>query len=625
MIDYKRILGITAIILSAMFSPSTSTAGRFGVDGGKFMLDGEPYIIKAAELHYPRIPEPYWEHRIQMCKALGMNTICLYVFWNVHEPEPDKFDFSGDKNLRKFVELCRDNGMNVILRPGPYVCAEWEMGGLPWWLLQKKDIELRRNDPYFLERVEKFEEQVAREVGDLTADKGGPILMIQVENEYGSYGTDKEYMANIRDIVRKNFGEDATLFQCDWSSNFLNNGLDDLLWTLNFGTWANIEEEFSPLKGTRPGGPLMCSEYWSGWFDKWGAAHETRPGEDMANGIEEMLSKDISFSLYMTHGGTNPGHWGGANSPGYAPNVTSYDYDAPINEAGQPTAKYYLLRDVLAKYYDGELPSIPAAKDTMSIPRFTLTEFSSMPDILREPKTDSVAQSMEQYGQGYGSILYQTRLSEIAAGDTLRFEGIHDYAQIFADGRHIATLDRREGEKETVMPKLAAGTVLDILVEGMGRINFGPDIKDFKGIVGKVEIIKEGEKTGKELRDWRIYNIEDDYEYYNGVKFKPAEEALRHDSGRLPRGVYRGKFNLEKAADTFLDFEKWGKGMVYVNGHPLGRIWSIGPQQTLYTPGCYLKEGENEILIFDIVGPEALTVEGKSDPVLDKLKVSDAN
>lgn len=265
-------------------------SGTFEAGKGSFLLNGEPFVVKAAELHYPRIPRAYWEHRIKQCKALGMNTICLYVFWNFHEEKPGEFDFTGQKDLAEFCRLCQKNDMYVILRPGPYVCAEWEMGGLPWWLLKKKDIRLREDDPYFLERVAIFEKEVANQVAGLTIQKGGPIIMVQVENEYGSYGESKEYVAKIRDIVRGNFG-DVTLFQCDWASNFQLNALDDLVWTMNFGTGANIDEQFAPLKKVRPDSPLMCSEFWSGWFDKWGANHETRAADDMIAGIDEMLSR----------------------------------------------------------------------------------------------------------------------------------------------------------------------------------------------------------------------------------------------------------------------------------------------------------------------------------------------
>lgn len=598
--------------------------GKFEAGKGRFLLNGEPYTVKAAELHYPRIPRPYWDQRIKLCKALGMNTICLYTFWNSHEPREDQFDFTGQNDLREFVKLCQANDMKVILRPGPYVCAEWEMGGLPWWLLKKKDIRLRENDPYFLERVDRFQKAVADQVGDLTINNGGPIIMVQVENEYGSYGTDKPYVANIRDMLRKNFGDDVTLFQCDWSSNFTNNGLDDLIWTMNFGTGANIDQQFAPLKKLRPDSPLMCSEFWSGWFDKWGANHETRPAEDMIAGIDEMLSKDISFSLYMTHGGTNWGHWAGANSPGFAPDVTSYDYDAPISESGQITPKYTLLRETLAKYYDGKLPKIPATIKPIAIKEFEFETVAPLFDNLPEARKSRDIKTMEEFDQGFGSILYRTTLPALPNGGELSINEPHDYVQVFVDGKHIGTVDRRLGEKKLMLPACSKGAQLDILVEAMGRINFGRAIKDFKGITDNVTVteFRGGHDFVCDLKNWEIFNLEDTPAYYDSMKSIPLSEVTPDSNGRLPRGVYRGTFKVSKPSDTFLNFSSWGKGLVYVNGHPLGRIWEIGPQQTLYMPGCWLKQGENEIMVFDIMGPKKAVSEGLKAPLLDNLLVS---
>lgn len=594
-------------------------SGTFEAGKGSFLLNGEPFVVKAAELHYPRIPRAYWEHRIKQCKALGMNTICLYVFWNFHEEKPGEFDFTGQKDLAEFCRLCQKNDMYVILRPGPYVCAEWEMGGLPWWLLKKKDIRLREDDPYFLERVSIFEKEVANQVAGLTIQKGGPIIMVQVENEYGSYGESKEYVAKIRDIVRGNFG-DVTLFQCDWASNFQLNALDDLVWTMNFGTGANIDEQFAPLKKVRPDSPLMCSEFWSGWFDKWGANHETRAADDMIAGIDEMLSKGISFSLYMTHGGTNWGHWAGANSPGFAPDVTSYDYDAPISESGKITPKYEKLRETLAKYMDGKKQAkVPDDIPTISVPAFEFTEVAPLFANLPEPKSDDTIRTMEEYDQGFGSILYRTTLPKIDRSATLTVTEAHDYAQIFIDGKYIGKLDRRNGEKQLDIPACAEGAQLDILVEAMGRINFGRAIKDFKGITEKVELKNGGRTT--ELKGWKVYNLEDRYEWYKGLKFEPLKSVKDAQGQRVP-GCYRATFHVEKPGDTFLNFETWGKGLVYVNGYGIGRIWEIGPQQTLYVPGCWLKEGENEILVFDIVGPKEARTEGLEEPILNQLLVN---
>lgn len=596
----------------------------FQIGEGSFLLDGKPFLVKAAELHYPRIPVEYWEQRIRMCKALGMNTVCLYTFWNVHETQEGVFDFNGQNDIRKFILLCEANGLKVILRPGPYVCAEWEMGGLPWWLLKKKDIKLRDSDPYFLERVTIFESRLAQEVGDLTADKGGPIIMIQVENEYGAYGENKEYVGNIRDVLRNLYGEDVVLFQCDWSSNFTLNGLDDLVWTMNFGTGTDIDSQFAHVKSLRPETPLMCSEFWSGWFDKWGAAHETRPADEMVKGIDEMLSKNISFSLYMTHGGTNWGHWAGANSPGYAPDVTSYDYDAPIDESGCPTEKYWLLRKTLGKYYEGELPALPDTIAKMKIDQFSFTELAPLWDNLPQPIYADQIRTMEEFNQGYGSIIYATELPEVGEGAVLHVVEPHDFAQVFINGEYIGKLDRRLGETELPIPSCKKGSSLVILVEAMGRINFGVAIKDFKGITEGVYFTEsvEGPDLFVELNNkWWVYLLPDGLSFYEAMNFKGVDHFIADGvTGRYPRGVYKTTFNVEKPTDTFLLFDTWGKGLVYLNGHPLGRIWDIGPQQTLYAPGPWFNIGENELLVFDILGPKSYVSEGLKEPVIDKLQ-----
>lgn len=431
-------------------------------------------------------------------------------------------------------------------------------GRPPLVAAEKKDIRLREADPYFLQRVDMFQKEVAEQVADLTITHGGPIIMVQVENEYGSYGTDKGYVGRIRDMLRRHFGPEVTLFQCDWSSNFLNNGLDDLVWTLNFGTGADIDSQFAPLKEARPHTPLKCSEFWSGWFDKWGAAHETRPADDMIAGIDEMLSKGISFSLYMTHGGTNWGHWAGANSPGFAPDVTSYDYDAPISESGQITPKYLKLRKTLAKYMDGEKQApIPPLIKPIAVKPFSFTEVAPLWENLPEPKADRDIKTMEEYDQGFGSILYRTSLPALSAPALLTVNEPHDYAQIFIDGKYIGTLDRRNAEKELVIQPCRKGAQLDILVEAMGRINFGRAIRDFKGITDNVTVTveKDGHKWVDDLKNWQVFNITDEYDTYAAMDFRPLDMCMRREE-RLPRGVYRATFNVSKPSDTFLDLNR---------------------------------------------------------------------
>lgn len=612
------VLAATVAFSASVCAAETTPAKGFAVGKGTFLLDGEPFVVKAAELHYPRIPKPYWEHRIRMCKALGMNTICLYVFWNFHEQKPGEYDFSGQRDLREFIELCAANGMKVILRPGPYVCAEWEMGGLPWWLLKDEDIRLRELDPRFTAHVDSFMEKVAEQTAGLLDADGGPIIMVQVENEYGSYGKDKPYVSEVRDIVRRHFGDDVALFQCDWSSNFLDNGLDDLLWTMNFGTGADIDSQFAELRKVRPDSPLMCSEFWSGWFDKWGARHETRPADEMIAGIGEMLSKGISFSLYMTHGGTNWGHWAGANSPGYAPDVTSYDYDAPINENGAVTPKYHLLRDLMARYSDGQpLPEIPAAIPVVEVASFELDSVAPLWRNLPEARHDSTVRPMEMYDQGFGSIIYSTTLPQGGDDVTLVVEP-HDYALVYLDGRKAGILDRRNGDSELSLGSVKAGSQLDILVEAMGRINFGRAIKDNKGISRDALLVSRGDTIRPS--QWDVTLLPDDLDFYTSQHFEPVKSFERDADGRLPAGVYTATFEIDSVGDTFLDMSSWGKGLIYVNGHDIGRFWEIGPQQTLYMPGCWLREGSNEIVVYDILGPKDARIAGLRESLLDELK-----
>ena len=631
-------LFLTATLLMAFTVAATAQKKEtFSIGNKTFLLDGKPFVIKAAEVHYPRIPRPYWEHRIKMCKALGMNTLCLYVFWNIHEQREGEFDFTGNNDVAAFCRLAQKNGMHVIVRPGPYVCAEWEMGGLPWWLLKKKDIKLREQDPYFMERVKIFEQKVGEQLAPLTIQNGGPIIMIQVENEYGSYGEDKAYVSAIRDCLRNIYGDEMALFQCDWSSNFTKNGLDDLTWTMNFGTGANIDEQFRRLGELRPNSPQMCSEFWSGWFDKWGAQHETRPAKDMVAGMDEMLSKGISFSLYMTHGGTSFGHWAGANSPGFAPDVTSYDYDAPINEWGLATPKFWELRKMMEKYNDEKkMPAVPKAPmPIITVPKFELKEFAPFfgnqhMEIGDNPKT------FEEMDLGWGMVYYSRPLPEIPVPSELTME-VHDFAQIFIDDQYIGKIDRVKNEKTITLPPVKEGQQLNILVEGMGRINFGRAIKDFKGIVGDVVIsaeIKKIEMTWK-LKRWVMHPISDEYNRAsrsfdsdaNPNAFgKPLSDRITDGKYALgKRGYYRGYFNLKKVGDTFLNFETWGKGQVWVNGHAMGRIWSIGPQQTLYVPGCWLKKGKNEVIVLDVVGPKETVVWGQAEPELNKLQLEKSN
>ena len=616
----KKLLTIMALLLALLPVEATPrhSVGTFEAGKGCFLLNGNPFVVKAAELHYPRIPRPYWEHRIKMCKALGMNTICIYIFWNIHEQEEGKFDWTGNNDVAEFCRLAQKHGMYVIVRPGPYVCAEWEMGGLPWWLLKKKDVKLRTQDPFFMKHVKNFEKEVGKQLASLTIQNGGPIIMVQVENEYGSYTTDKAYVSEIRDCLRSVGFDKVTLFQCDWSSNFENNALPDLLWTMNFGTGANVLDQFKRVKALRPDAPLMCSEYWSGWFDGWGSAHQTRPADAMVNGIKTMLDNNISFSLYMTHGGTSFAHWAGANNKGFAPDCTSYDYDAPINEQGAATEKYYQLRRLLQNYSDKKLPAVPKAIPVVTIPEIKFKETASL--FSKENLPQAIAchntEPMEQYGQGYGSIMYTTTLPAVKAGTLLQINDMCDYAIIYIDGKRIGQLYRGNGYETTLRLKqnVREGARLDIFIEAMGRINYSKLIHDPKGITRSVELLStEGaHEVTYNLKNWevRLFPVSLNSDVLSFTTAQPNAEEPTY---------YRSTFNINKIGDTYLDMSTWGKGFVWVNGHCLGRFWSVGPQQTLYLPGCWLRKGKNNIVVLDITGPRKASVKGLTTPNVSEL------
>ena len=619
----RHFLTIALLAISSFLC--TAHAGSFEAGKGTFLLNGKPFTVKAAELHYARIPRPYWEHRIKMCKALGMNTICIYIFWNKHEQREGVFNWSDDCDIAAFCRLCQKNGMYVIVRPGPYVCAEWEMGGLPWWLLKKRDISLRDCDPYFLECVKRFETEVGKQLAPLTIENGGPIIMMQVENEYGSYAENKPYVSEVRDILRSVGFDKTVLFQCDWSSNFEMNALPDLLWTMNFGTGAKVLDQFKRVKQLRPDQPLMCSEYWSGWFDGWGTSHQTRPYDAMVNGIKTMLDNNISFSLYMAHGGTSFAQWAGANNKGFAPDCTSYDYDAPINEQGAATEKYYKLRELLQGYSDTKLPDVPKPMPIIQIPEVS---FDHMMPLLRagnmpEPVSSHDVMPMEQYDLGYGSILYSTTMPAVKAGTLLQINDMCDYAIVYVNDKKVGELYRGNGYETTLrLPEdVAEGSSLDIFIEAMGRINYSKLINDPKGITRSVELLTSNGKdeVTYNLKDWKVYRFPI---YDDAASIDSLADNMSAIPGTGSAGTpayYKASFSLKKTGDTYLDMSSWGKGLVWVNGHCLGRFWNVGPQQTLFLPGCWLKKGKNRIVVLDITGPAKASLRGLAEPVVDQL------
>ena len=601
-----------AVMLLALLaaSPAIAAPRSFTIEGRHFVRDGKPHVIRSGEMHYPRVPRAYWRDSFRKARAMGLNTIQTYAFWNLHEPEPGKFDFSGNLDIAEFVRIAGEEGLDVIVRPGPYICTELDFGGFPAWLLRTPGLRVRSMDPRFMQASERYMKRLGRELAPLLVSRGGPIVMVQVENEYGSFGTDRDYMEAIKKQV-VDAGFDVSLFTSDGAGprNLEAGPLPGVTAVVNFG--GDVREakaSFAELEKFRPNGPRMVGEYWAGWFDHWGEQHHTTDAKAQAEALDWMLANDISFNLYMWHGGTSFGWQAGANYSAdmpYQPDTTSYDYDGELDEAGRITPKYRLFRDVIARHLKpGEtLPDIPQAAPTMAIPRFALTESITLPDalpLLSDPKQDRFPRTMEWLGQNYGFVLYRKKLEQAAKGK-LAIDEARDYATVMADGKVLGTLDRRFGERGFDVD-LAAGVTFDVLAENMGRINFNQKMVDeYKGITRSVSI------GGDELTGWTMYPLQlDDL---SKLKFRSGIGDASQPAFR------RGGFVLDKPADTFLDTRQLGKGHVWVNGHHLGRYWSIGPQQTLYLPGAWLRNGRNDIVVLEVESGSGHTLQGLTDPV----------
>lgn len=597
-----------AVAIAHQSRPQVNKAAHtFGWEGEKFLLDGQPLLILSGEIHYPRVPRAYWRDRMKKMKAMGLNTLCTYIFWNLHEPQPGKFDFSGNLDIAAFVRTAQEEGLWVIVRPGPYICTEWEFGGFPSWLLAPPDSKVRSADPRFLKAAENYMKRVGRELAPLQIMRGGPVIMAQVENEYGSFGNDKVYMNAVRQMMR-DAGFDITLYTSDGSSDRMLAGgtLPDVLSVINFGA-GNPAKEFDNFAKFRQNVPRMCGEYWIGWFDHWGENHHTTAANKAAEGLDWMLARGISVNLYMFHGGTSFGFMNGANfSRAYQPDISSYDYDSPLDEAGRPTEKFFVLRDVIKKYLpkDTALPALPEPLPMIEIPRFELKEsaglLSSLDKLAGKAVRSEKPQTMEALRQDYGFILYRKQLDQAAKG-ALEITEARDYALIYQGSKRLGLLDRRLRQSKLEV-ELTTAQPLDILVENLGRINFGPQLtSDRKGITEKVTL---GEV---ELTGWEIYRL-------------PLTDLTRLTFSPQPKpgpAFYRGAFTVESLGDTFLDLRGWGKGVVWVNGHHLGRYWQIGPQQTVFVPAGWLQKGRNEIIVLDLEEGSRRSIQGLKNLVYE--------
>ncbi|GGI23607.1 glycoside hydrolase family 35 protein [Pedobacter mendelii] len=582
----------------------------FELGKNNFLLDGKPFQIISGEIHYPRVPKEAWRDRMKMAKAMGLNTIGTYVFWNLHEPQKGKFDFSGNNNIAEFVKIAKEEGLWVILRPSPYVCAEWEFGGYPYWLQTEKGLVVRSKESQYLEEYKKYINEVGKQLAPLQVNHGGNVLMVQVENEYGSYAADKEYL----DINRKMFiaaGFDGLLYTCDPEADIKGGYLSGLLPAIN--GQDNPERVKSMINKYHDGkGPYFIAEWYPAWFDWWGTPHHTVPAEKYTGKLDSVLAAGISINMYMFHGGTTRAFMNGANykdtSP-YEPQISSYDYDAPLNEAGNSTEKFRQFREVIGKYLPKgkSLPPIPADKPAIAVKPFKLTNKINLFNALPTAVKNETPLTFEDLKQDYGYVLYRTKIAGGRKG-LLQVKQLRDYALVFINQKRVGVLDRRT-LLDSLELQLPEGEVqLDIFVENMGRINFGKYLlENKKGITEKVLF------RGEELKNWEMFSFP-----FNDIsavtsKVSPLQKTV---DGPV---VQSGTFNISKVGDTYLNMTNWGKGVVWVNGRNLGKYWGIGPQQTLYLPKEWLKVGKNEISVLELLKPQQDILEAIATPILNKL------
>lgn len=581
----------------------------FVLGDSAFLLDGKPFQIISGEMHYTRIPREAWRARMKAAKAMGLNTIGTYVFWNANEPEKDKFDFTGNNDIAAFVKTAQEEGLWVILRPSPYVCAEWEFGGYPYWLQNEKGLVVRSKEKQYLGEYKKYIDEVGKQLAPLQVNHGGNILMVQFENEYGSYGSDREYLAMNEKMFRE-AGFDGLLYTCDPAGDFSKGYLPGFLPAIN-GLDKPEAVKDSVRKYHDGKGPFFIAEWYPAWFDWWGTKHHTVPVEDYAKRLDTVLSAGISINMYMFHGGTTRGFMNGANDKDttpYEPQVSSYDYDAPLDEAGNPTPKFFAFRSVIERHLPkGEtLPPVPAIKPTMEIKDIHFDGAVSVRDILPEAVKSERPLTFEALNQAYGFVLYRTMVDGGKSG-LLKIKDLRDYGIVMVNGRRTGILDRRFKQDSLQLSLPPGKDTLDILVENLGRVNFGPNLlHNLKGITQAVWF------DGKELTDWSQYGLpfsDISNIHYNGYVGQGSVPVLR-----------KGSFSLDSTADTYLDMSNWGKGVIWVNGHNLGRYWYVGPQQTIYLPAEWLQKGTNEIEVLELLKPQQDKLEGVKTPILDRLQ-----
>ena len=560
----------------------------------------------SGSIHYARVPSGYWKDRLQKMKDCGLNTVQTYIPWNFHESQPGVFNFSGDRNLSNFISTAQEVGLLVIVRAGPYICGEWDMGGLPAWLLTHKDIALRTSDPVYLTYVDKWMFELLPIIKSYLYSNGGPVISVQVENEYGSYyACDRGYMEHLYSLFRDLLGDDVILFTTDGAGDaYLKCGtLVPLLYaTVDFGVTSDPMANFKSQRDYQPQGPLVNSEFYTGWLDHWGEPHSTVSSKEVADSLNLILQLNASVNMYMFEGGTNFAFWNGANAGNmYQPQPTSYDYNAPLTESGDPWEKYVLISEVISSY-TGVLPFVPLISTRGAYGKAYMTAAVGLfdtPEVIVKQVTSDMPVTMEMLSQNFGFVIYSTKLPSELTGklsSSLTISGLHDRASVYIDGVFKGIGMRGNPVKSDVNLTVdipANAVELDIVVENMGRINYGSLLNDSKGILGTVAI------DGQSLTQWVSKSVP--LNDTSLVQFKQLNETILMPNTTV---FYRGTFRFDgERYSTFLNVSGWSKGVAFVNGYNLGRYWPVkGPQKTLYVPGAYLRSTTemNELILFEI-------------------------
>ncbi|OKS88656.1 glycoside hydrolase family 35 protein [Mucilaginibacter polytrichastri] len=602
---------LSLLVLLFQKSVAQTPKHTFALGDQQFLLDGKPLQMISGEMHCERIPREYWRDRIKKAKAMGLNTIGTYVFWNSHEETPGKYTFSGNNDIAEFVRIAKEEGMWVVMRPSPYACAEWEFGGYPWWLLKDSTVKVRSKDERFISAYRNYIKELSKQLVPYLVTNGGNILMVQFENEYGSYSDDKSYLELNRKIFA-DAGFNGVLFTCDGETQMPKGYLPGYLPAVNgLEDTAMVKTLINKYHGGK--GPYYIAEWYPGWFDSWGKPHAKTGIDDAAKKLDDILSAGISINMYMFHGGTTRDFMNGANmskTEAYAPQTSSYDYDAPLDEAGNPTAKYLKFREVIAKHLPKgtTLPPVPKAAETISIDQIKLTQYAGLYNNLPLPVENKTPLCFEDLNQAYGFVLYRSKLKKGDEG-LLKLKELRDYAVVFVNHKQVGVLDRRLKLDSIQIGKVTADADLDIWVENNGRINYGLYLTDNRqGITQSVTL------NSKPLFNWKMYRFP--FKDLNGLKFVTASITVAGPA------CYKGSFTLAHVADTYLDMRSFGKGFVFLNGHNLGKYWQIGPQQTIYVPAGWLKAGKNEVVVFDQLKGNHQSLSAINHSILDQLSGS---